>query len=351
MSTPPTDLLQKEIFEQPDVMQKLLDVGWLDIQRIAAALKREEIRYVFLAARGTSDNAGLYAKYLLGMKNQLPVMLAAPSMFSIYRQPPDLSGALVMAVSQSGQSPEIVSVLEEAGRQNTPTLAITNTPGSPIARTADRVIDLLAGDEKAVAATKSYTAQLMAIALLSAALVEDDGQLALLQQVPGFMNEMLAHAEKIEQIAVRYRFLDRCVVLGRGYDYATVHEWALKLKETAYVLAEPYSSADFQHGPIALVERGFPVMAVAARGGTQASMASLIEELAGQDQAELLILSNDDSLRKAAQVSVPLPHQMDETLSPIVSIVACQLIAMHIARVKGNNPANPRRIQKVTETL
>ena len=246
--------LRDEIFEQPAVLQQLLDAEQPTIQEAAKEVRDRKIEYIFLTGRGTSDNAGLYAKYLLGIQNAIPVALAAPSMFSIYQSPPSLDNSLVLAISQSGQSPDIVAVVEEGNRQGAMTLAITNAPQSPLAQAAQHVIDVHAGEEKAVAATKSYTAELLSIAMLSAALGQTESMLADLQQVPAYVSEVLEQDPVIRQAAERFYYARQCVVVGRGYNYATAFEWALKLKELTYITAEAYSSADFLHGPIAMVD-------------------------------------------------------------------------------------------------
>jgi glucosamine--fructose-6-phosphate aminotransferase (isomerizing) len=259
--------LKSEILEQPTVLAQLLANQTDNVREIARALREQDIRYIFLAARGTSDNAGLYAKYLLGAFNQLPIALAAPSLFSIYNKPPALENALVIGISQSGQSPDIVSVITEANRYGAPTLAITNAAESPLATAAQFAINVNAGPELAVAATKSYTTQLMVIAMLSAALQDNDECWPHLRRVPALVQQTLVDLDDtIERVAERYRYMEHCVVLGRGYNYATAFEWSLKMKELAYVMAEPYSSADFQHGPVAVVSKAFPDLAVVPTG-------------------------------------------------------------------------------------
>ncbi|MCX6036030.1 MAG: SIS domain-containing protein [Chloroflexi bacterium] len=249
--------LQSEIFEQPERLAHLLHSQRDTVEKIAAAIRQSNIRYVFLAARGTSDNAGRYANYLWGAQNQLPLALATPSLFTYYNRPPKLDGALVVSISQSGQSPDIVSVIEEGRRQGCLTLSITNAPDSPLARAADLVLDIQAGDEKAIAATKSYTTELMAIAMISAALANDKTHWRELGKVSGWTEKVLQQDVPIARMAERYRTMRQCVVLGRGFNYCTAFEWALKLKELTYIVSEPYSSADFQHGPISLLhERG-----------------------------------------------------------------------------------------------
>lgn len=342
--------LREEIFEQPEVLAGLLRNQLGEVQRIAVAIRHKLPKFVFLAARGTSDNAGRYANYLWGSLNRLPVALATPSLFTYYHKPPRLEGALVVGISQSGQSPDIVSVLAEGRRQGCQTLAVTNAPRSPLARAAEFVLDIQAGEEKAVAATKTYTAELLAIAMLSAALSGDEQRLRLLEQAPTWVEQALKLEERIAGVAERYRYMDHCVVLGRGYNYATAFEWALKIKELAYVVAEPYSSADFQHGPVALVERGFPVMAAAPGGAVFAELLGLLRRLRLEQQAELLVVSDQPEALRLAQSPLELPSGMPEWLSPLAAIVPAQLFAYYLALVKGYDAETPRGIRKVTET-
>ena len=253
--------LRSEILDQPRVLSQILSTHLESILSVAWEISRRDFEFAFLAARGTSDNAGLYAKYLWGIRNRLPVALAAPSMFSIYQSAPNLRRALVVAISQSGQSPDIVAVVQEGRRQGAVTLAVTNDAGSPLALAAEFVIDTNTGAEKSVAATKTYTAQLTAIALLSAGMEGRAEWLKELEHLPGWVDEALRLESQIEGAVPRYRDMKQCVALGRGFNYATAHEWSLKLKELTYVVAEPYSAADFQHGPLAILDRTFPVLA------------------------------------------------------------------------------------------
>jgi glucosamine--fructose-6-phosphate aminotransferase (isomerizing) len=341
--------LHEEILEQPQLLANLLDNQRSAVEQVAEAIRAYAPKYVFLAARGTSDNAGRYANYLWGAFNHMPLALATPSLFTYYEQPPKLQGALVVAISQSGMSPDIVSVLEEGKKQGCLTLAITNEPNSPLAKTAELVLAIQAGAEKAVAATKTYTTELMIIAMLSIALEGDDGAWKQLEQVPGWAGQVLKQDEIIQRMSERFRYMRECVVLGRGFNYATAFEWALKLKELTYVVAEPYSSADFQHGPIAMVEGGFPVMAVAPQGKVFDSMLSMIAKLRNEHAAELVVISNSKQALSLAQSPIQIPD-MPEWVSPIVSILAGQLFACHLTQVKGYDPEKPRTIQKVTET-
>jgi len=343
--------LLEEIFEQPAVLSRLITSQRSHVMEIASAIRAGDPRFVFLAARGTSDNAGRYANYLWGAFNRIPIALATPSLFTFYQSPPELKGALVMGISQSGKSPDIVSVISEGKRQGMLTLAVTNAPDSPLALKADLHLDISAGSELATAATKTYTAELMAIAMLSAALdPAHPDRWEALDRVPGWVAQVLLLDSEIERLALRFRYMDRCVVLGRGYNYATAFEWSLKLKEMTYITAEPYSSADFQHGPIAMVESGFPVMAAAPTGEVYGSLLSLLKNLREDKRAEMVIISDNPEALRLAQSPIPLPQNIPEWLTPLVAIVPAQLFAYHLTRVKGFDTEQPRSIRKVTET-
>ncbi len=342
--------LHSEILEQPERIEFLLASQRKNVERIASEIRKRDVEYIFLAARGTSDNAGRYANYLLGALNRLPLALATPSLFTYYNRPPKLKNALVIGVSQSGKSPDIVSVLEEGKRQGCLTLAITNETKSALARTSDFVLDIQAGSEVAVAATKTYTTELMSIAMLSAALSGNMKQWRELGKVTGWMKSALKQDEFIAQSAQRYRYIDQAVVLGRGFNYATAFEWALKLKELTYIIAEPYSSADFAHGPIAMIESGYPVFAVAPKGKVFNSMLDMLKRLKKEFSADLVVISNDKRALALAQVPLVIPADVPEWLSPLVSILPAQLFAYHLTLAKGYDTEKPRTIRKITET-
>ena len=342
--------LHSEILEQPACLERLLSSQRKIVEEIATAIQSRDIQFAFLAARGTSDNAGRYANYLWGAMNGLPLALATPSLFTYYKQPPKLKNALVVGISQSGQSPDIVSVLQEGKHQGNLTLAITNEPNSPLAQEADFVLEIEAGPELAVAATKTYTTELMAIAMLSTALAGDSTRWDELGQVAGWVEMALRSDEIIQQAAQRYRYMQNCVVLGRGFNYATAFEWALKLKELTYIEAEPYSSADFKHGPVAMVAQGFPVMAIAPDGKVLDTMLDLLSHLKKDLLAELVVISNTDIALSMAQTAFVIPEGIPEWLSPLVGIVPAQLFAYHLTIAKGYDADQPRTISKVTET-
>lgn len=345
-----TTLFEQEIREQPAALERQLAAGRAEVDAAAAAIRAAAPHSVMIAARGTSDNAARYAQYVLGAHNGLAVGLAAPSLFTHYAAPPRLGGSLVVGISQSGQSPDIVAVVEEGRRQGALTLAITNDPASPLARAASHVIALHAGAERAVAATKTYTTELMALAMLSAALEGPGAQARWdeLAAVPRHVDAMLALQRTVEPAASRCRYAERFVVLGRGFNYSTAFEIALKIKETSYVIAEPYSAADFKHGPAAMLELGFPIVLVAPRG--KVADASALLDLLEQRQAEVIAISNDPAVLSRAHTALAIPDDVPEWLSPLVAVVPGQWLALSLALTRGSNPDAPRGLSKVTHT-
>ncbi len=343
-------ILFQEIHQQPEVVEKFAEQGQGPVKALATHMRDTGIRQVVVAARGTSDNAARYAQYLLGANNRLPVMLTTPSLFSLYQKPPLFApDTLVLGISQSGQSPDIVSVLAEARRQGRTTAAITNFVDSPLAEQADHVVGLGVGEERSIAATKTYTGQLYAVGLLSAHLANDSDGIAMLATAPELMRQTLSMNGDVEKLAERYRYVRNCVVVGRGFNYSTAFEIALKIKELTYTLAEPYSSADFLHGPVSLIEPAFPVIVVAPKGLLMPELKPFVRQLREMD-AELLCVSNDPTLLELGRTQFPFPS-VPEWLSPLLAIVPGQLFALYLAAARDIDPDRPRGLVKVTETL
>jgi len=343
-------VLLSEIAEQPAVLERLLREAEPEIEAIAAAVRARSIQHVVMAARGSSDNAARYAQYLFGAHNRLTVALATPSLFTRYRTPPVMAESLVVGISQSGQSPDLIAVVEEGRRQGCPTLAITNVAGSPLTAAADHTILLRAGQERSIAATKTYTAQLVALAMFSTALSQDGARRRELEQVPAFV--AAAHGvdrEAMLAAAATLKDAGHGVVLGRGFNFATAFEAALKAKELAYIAVEPYSSADFQHGPIALIDTGFAAIVINAAGAVSGEVEELLRTVAERG-ARPVVISNLPSSLALAAAPVPLPADMPEWLSPIAAIVPAQLLAFHLSRLRGFDPDQPRGLKKVTKT-
>lgn len=340
----------REIYEQQSVSKNLINSKRKYINQIVEKLKTKDIQYVYLVGRGTSDNAGKYAQYLFGSVNKIPLALGTPSLFSIYKQPPNLRNSVVIAISQSGISPDIVSVIKEAKQQNCPTLVITNNQQSPLAELADFVIDLGIGEEKAVGATKTYTATLIAIAMISASLANNDSMFDYLNNVPNWIETSLKSFDDISDLAKNYINIENCVVLGRGFNYSTVNEWSLKLKELANIITEPYSSADFLHGPIAMIKNGYQIFTVAPAGLGCEPLLELLRDLIKKYNIELLSISNQEEVLSLSKGKIYIPADMPEWLSPIISIVPAQLFTYHLTLLKGLDPDNPQGLKKVTET-
>ncbi len=343
--------LREEILQQPDVLSNLLTRGAPSVSDIARALSQREIDLVYVVARGSSDNAGLYAKYLFGIHNRLPVALAIPSLFTLYKAPPRLKNTLVLGISQSGESADLVEALKACRAEGASTVVITNCPESPLADASEFVLDIGAGEETAVAATKTYTGQLLAVAMLSTALANNEEHRRSLATLPTLAEKTLElnSEDSVASIAERYRYMEQCVVLGRGFNYATVFEWSLKLKELTYVVAGPYSSADFRHGPIALVERGFPVLAVLANGAVKPDILDLLAHLGEEKGAEILLVTNSNKADKIAQKILRFPDA-PEWQTPLLAILPAQLFTYSLTLAKGFDPEHPRGLRKITTT-
>lgn len=335
-------MMAEEMDEQADVVERLLIANRAKMRLLAEAAS--SVSHVVVAARGTSDNAARYAQYVWGARNRLSVGLTTPSLFGILAAPPSLTGALVVGISQSGQSPDLVAVLTHARRQERPTVAITNDPNSPLAAAADVVIDLCAGPERAVAATKTYTAQLAAVAACSVAFAGSDEEelLALVPPLRAAVVDSARHASAVAGLVDS----DRCVIVGRGFHHATVHEWALKLEELTYLLAQPFSAADFLHGPVAVVEDGFPVLAVVTAGPTESQMRAVVEAMRGRGAHVVTLSDVDDTI---GDVVVRLPR-VEPWLSPIVAAPYIQHLSRALALARGLDPEAPRGLTKVTRT-
>lgn len=341
--------LRGEIAEQPQVAARLLDAGRGPIGALVADARQRGVEYIVIAARGSSDHAAVYAQYALGVLAGVPVALAAPSVISRYGGHPKLHRALVIGISQSGRSPDIVGVLAEARSQGALTAAITNDPGSPLAGGVDHHLDLGAGVERAVAATKTYSAELIAVAMLTAEMAaESTDAWRALDAIPDVLATALTFEPDAERLALDRRAMENCVVLGRGFNLSSALEWALKLKELAYVRAQAYSSADFEHGPVASLPPGGDLLAISAPGPMADDLASLLERLRGERDVRTLTLAPSDI--SVAGDQLPYPAGLPEWLSPIAAIVPAQLFCIHLTRARGHDPETPRGLRKVTLT-
>ncbi len=341
--------LELELREQPDALARLLDMQSAQAKRLGALLRRRDVRYLMIASRGSSANAARYAQYLLGRANRVPVAFAAPSLHTLYHQPPRFDGALVIGISQSGESPDVLAVIEEARRQGRPTIAITNRPDSPLGTAAAEVLPLEAGDEKAVAATKTYVNSLGAVALLFGWSTGDQEALAELGQMPARIaaqiDRSFADVAALEADAVRGG-----TVVARGINYGTAFEIALKIRELSGLLFEAWSSADLMHGPVAAIVPGWPVIAVAPSGPALESMETAIEGLAARGARVHVIAEREDVLARGVS-SLRLVPGIPEWLSPLVTVIPGQLAAFRLATLGGIDVDNPNGLSKITLTV
>ena len=342
--------LERELRSQPAALQSLIETQLSGIVAAFQQVLPDDLGWIQLAARGSSDNAARYAQALFGARNQITASLATPSTITLYGGRPSLAGALLIAISQSGASPDILASLTEAHRQGRPTVSVTNNPLSPLAQAADLSIDLGIGPETSVAATGTYTASCAVAAMLSLALPEGPTDSGPLEAIPEIARKTIDLGfDQTPSMAQLARY-DRAFVVGRGYNYGTAFEVALKVKELAGVIAEPYSSADFRHGPIAAAGPETPVVLVAPSGAAFDSVASLAPEL-HQKGVPLIVISDDDGLLAEAHTPLPLPPSIPEWLSPIVAIIPGQILALTLAQARGLDPEEPTGLNKVTLTL
>jgi glutamine---fructose-6-phosphate transaminase (isomerizing) len=342
-------LMLAEIEQQPAAIERTIKRESKKINRFAAKLKDNRPRLIVLVARGSSDNAALFGRYLLELSTGVPVSLAAPSVHTLYRAKLDLREALVIGISQSGEGDDINSTLENARQCGAVTLAITNEADSSMARLCDETFQIHAGRERSVAATKTYTGQLLIFHLLAHAL-GNHIQKKDIERLPELAAHALTLRDQVEGLVERYAFMNHCVVVGRGLNYANAYEFAIKMMETSYVVAERFSGADFLHGPIAMVDHDFPVFFFAPPGPTLKGMVDLIGR-AHTLSTETLVISSEAAAIKAAKRAIKFPQRIDELLSPIPYIIPAQLFAALLAEAKGLSPDKPRSISKVTKTM
>ena len=340
-----------DIAEQPAGFARLLDAEHAAaIAAVAATVAARRPRHVVFAGRGTSDHAALYGAYLTEIRLGLPVGLSSPSSITLYGARPDLSDALVIGVSQSGGSPDLTGVLAVARETGALTLAVTNNPASPLAEAAELTVDVSAGHERAVAATKTYTAELLALLMLIEGIRAGDGVLpaderAALDTLPRLAEQALADGGA-EELAQRYRFASRMVTTGRGYAYPTARETALKLMETSYLAGLAFSGADLLHGPLAMTDPDVPVLAIVGGGPGGRAMADVVNRL-GERRADVVTVGPKDVAGASGRLAVPA---VDERYAPLLDILPLQRLALALALTRGGDPDAPRGLKKVTVT-
>jgi glucosamine--fructose-6-phosphate aminotransferase (isomerizing) len=341
--------VEAELWEQPAALERFLAAESAHATEISRGLLREDVRYLLIVSRGSSSNVARYMQYLFGAVNRLPVAFATPSLYSVYDAPPELGPAAAIGISQSGASPDVVAVLAEARRQNRPTLAITNDPKSPLAQTADWTLPLHAGEERAVAATKTYLNSIAAIALLSTVAVGDAQRLRDLQAMPGTVADQIERSLAAADALDRYRDVESGSVIARGVNYGTAFEIALKIRELSGAPFEAFSSADLLHGPIAALKSGRPAIVIAPSGKTLASLRAAVDKVRERG-SEVIAISDDRKFLAAADTAFPLVRKVPEWLSPLLTVIPGQVAAVRLARLHGADVDSPVGLTKITLT-
>jgi len=340
-----------EIHEQPAVIERCLKANAGPINKIADVIKSRGVDFVVIAARGTSDHAAVYGKYVIELSTGIPVALAASSVFTVYGRSLNLRNSLVIAISQSGRAADVLEVIRSANKEGAVTLSITNSPGSPLANEATYHLYCEAGPERSVAATKSFMAQIFLLGQLAAKWAGNKDMELELSLVPDKISQTIEILSSvIEEKTARYRFMDECFVLARGINYAVALEAALKIQETTYVRAKAFATSDFQHGPIAMVEKDMPVMAFAPDGPSFKYMEEIVDRLK-QKQVELIMVSNVKKMLDEGTCSFEIPGTENDIISPFMNAAVAQMFACKLAVIKGLNPDSPRELNKVTVTL
>lgn len=342
-------LMWKEILEQPEALQRCFEKNAGVIGEIVGILKKRDIRQVVLAARGTSDHAAVYGKYVIELLLGIPVSLAASSIFTIYHGSLSLGNCLVIGISQSGKAADVLEVLKSAKNSGAVTVGITNNPDSEIAREPEFFLNCEAGVEKSVAATKSFITQIFLLASLAAEWAGNYEIRKELNLVPEKLYGVFDSAGVIESKAERYRFMNECFVLARGINYAVSLEAALKIQETTYARAKAFATSDFQHGPIAMIERDIPVMIFAPDGPSLKDVGSMLSKL-GSEQIETIVVSNRKDILELGTTSFSIPETSNDIISPYFNVAVAQMFACRLALAKGLNPDSPRGLNKVTVT-
>lgn len=335
-----------EIAEQPTLLGDLVNSRG-DIATVAAEIAAHPPRFVLLAARGSSDHAALYAKYLIEILLGIPVGLASPSVTTLYGAEGDLRDVLLISISQSGGSPDLLEVTTSARRRGARTVVLSNTPDSPLHNAGELAIDIRAGEEKAVAATKTYTATLLALYLLIDAVRGGDGEHV--RDIGALAERTLADsADAVSHAAGKYRFVDRVITSARGYSYATAAETALKLAETSYLAARAYSGADLLHGPVAAIDEETAVVALTSEGAGGKAMREVLDTVAARGADVLAIGSAAGDVPASSRIPVP---SSAEEVAPILEVLPAQRLALELALARGSDPDHPRGLHKVTKTL
>ncbi len=340
-------LMEREIYEQPEALERCRVKNEAAIRELAGEIRRFRPQAVVFAGRGSSDHAGQYGRYLTEIYAGVPVSLATPSVLTAYGGKVDYGKCLVIGISQSGRTNDVCEVLKAAGAQGALTVSITNDPASPVAGAARRHLSCEAGPELSVEATKTFATQMYLTYLLAA---EWSGAPALLNRaeaVPGLVADALRLEAPLSALVPRYRFARRLFVLARGTVEPVAMEGCLKINESSYIDARPFSIIDFLHGPVAMLEKDAPVLLIDADRATRAD-ARTIQQKCRRTGSDLLAFTADPELAKACDASLLLPEGTDGPEAAFTVMTLLQLFACKLALLKGYDPDHPRGLNKVT---
>jgi glutamine---fructose-6-phosphate transaminase (isomerizing) len=342
-------LMIKEINEQPDILESCLQNNMNTIKEIVRQIRERNIGTVFIAARGTSDHAAVYGKYVIEILTGIPVALAAPSVFTMYNKSLNLKDTLVIGISQSGEAEDVREVVSSAAASGSITISITNNGNSPLACGAAYHLDCSAGPELSVAATKTFSAEMFLLAQLAACWSDNSNIRDELSTVPAKIRQTLKTSDGIKNKVQRYVFMNECFVLARGINYAVALECALKIQETTYIRAKAFASSDFYHGPLALIDRNIPVIVFIPEGPSFKDSLQMIKKLA-DNGIDIIAVSNCKDVLAASNCGFAIPRTENDIISPYPNVVISQLFACELALAKGLDPDKPRRLNKVTIT-
>lgn len=342
-------LMWSEIKEEPKVVENCLNKNIGLLSELAGDIRKSGIDRVMIAARGTSDHAAVYAKYIMEITLGIPVALAAPSVFTVYHGSLKLDRTLVIGISQSGKAADVLEVIKSANKTGALTVSITNFPDSPLALEAKYHLDCSAGLEKSVAATKTFLAQLTLLASLTAIWAGKKELLDEIKMIPQGITNIIENSDYISEKVQRYRYMEECFVLSRGVNYPIALETALKIQETCYVRAKAYATSDFYHGPYAMIEKDMPVFVIAPAGPAFSDIKEMVARLKGSG-AELIIISDDREMLDKGDCSFSIPAANNDIISPFYNVVIAQIFACNLSLAKGLNPDSPRELKKVTVT-
>lgn len=341
--------MQQEIMESVEAVRRCGDSNKPVIAELVKALNKKKPAAVVLAARGTSDHAATFGKYLMEIYKGIPCALAAPSVYTLYDGMLNLKNCLVIGISQSGEAADVLEVIKAGNKAGAITVGITNNADSPLAHTAAWHLDCCAGPEISVAATKTFTTQLYIMTALTAAWSKNKELSADLRRLPVLLQKTLQTEKQIGGIAIRYRFMNECFVLARGIHYPIAEEIALKIKETTYAKAQAYAISDFQHGPIAMVTENAPVIIIDADNKSAADINTILEKLR-EKKADITMITNRPGPDERANVVIHIPEGAEGVTAAFCGIAAMQLFACNLSVDKGIDPDTPRGLSKITIT-